>query len=70
MSSSLNEPSLRMQVVNLQTGEVSIEQVPISKMVTAKKRLLTKFTLGLLCVIKTVYGERKYSSKPKDRSGL
>jgi hypothetical protein len=37
MSSSLNEPSLRMQVVNLQTGAVSIEQVPMSKMVTAKK---------------------------------
>ncbi len=35
MSSSFNEPSLRMQVVNLQTGAVSIEQVPVSKMVTA-----------------------------------
>lgn len=33
MSSFLNEPSLRMQVVNLNTGAVSIEQVPLSKTV-------------------------------------
>ena len=35
--SSLNEPSLRMQVVNLQTGSVSIEQVPVSKLVRSQK---------------------------------
>lgn len=37
MSSSLNQPSLRMQVLNLNTGAVSVEQVPMSSIVTPSK---------------------------------
>ncbi len=37
MSSSFNEPSFRMQVVNLNTGVVSIEQVPFGQIVTPGK---------------------------------
>jgi N6-adenosine-specific RNA methylase IME4 len=46
---ALNEPSLRMQVVNLNTGAVSIEQVPVSNIVTPSNPVseLTDRTTGL-----------------------